>query len=243
MNDEERRDRVFARRLRDVRAFEFSADVAAVFEDMISRSVPGYPLLLHLIGLYADLFVTPGSRVYDLGCSLGDATRLIAAQTQAIERQLIAVDSSPAMIERAREVATEMGQVDWRCEDIRDTEISEASLVVLNLTLQFLPPSERQILLQRIYDGVDAGGALVISEKIELDDSLEQQRMNELHLAFKKTMGYSDLEISQKRSALENVLVPDRQTQLADRLHQAGFAEVYLCFRCFNFVSYLAIKA
>lgn len=243
MSKDDRRDRVFARRLSDVRAFEFSADVAAVFEDMISRSVPGYPLLLHLIGLYADLFVTPGSRVYDLGCSLGDATRRIAAQTRGIERELIAVDNAPAMIERARELPLDGALVDWRCEDIRDTEIADASLVVLNLTLQFLPPAEREALLQRIHDGLDAGGALVISEKVELDDALEQQRMNELHLAFKKTMGYSDLEIAQKRSAIENVLVPDRQSRLEERLQHAGFAEVFLCFRCFNFVSYLAIKA
>ncbi len=243
MSKDDRRDRVFARRLSDVKAFEFSADVAAVFEDMISRSVPGYPLLLHLIGLYADLFVTPGSRVYDLGCSLGDATRRIAAQTLGIERELIAVDNAPAMIERARELPLDGASVDWRCEDIRDTEIVDASLVVLNLTLQFLPPAEREALLQRIHDGLDAGGALVLSEKIELDHALEQQRMNELHLAFKKTMGYSDLEIAQKRSAIENVLVPDRQSRLEERLRHAGFAEVFLCFRCFNFVSYLAIKA
>ncbi len=242
MSEDKQRDRVFARRLRDVRAFEFNADVAAVFEDMIARSVPGYPLLLHLIGLYAELFVTPDSRVYDLGCSLGDATRRICAQTRDIDCEIIAIDSAPAMIERAREIAVEGRAVDWRCEDIREIEISRASLVVLNLTLQFLPPAERQSLLQRIYDGLNSGGALVLSEKIELDEPLEQQRMDELHLAFKKTMGYSDLEISQKRSALENVLVPDREAQLADRLRQAGFGEVYLCFRCLNFVSWLAIK-
>ncbi len=243
MSEDKQRDRVFARRLSDVRAFEFNAEVAAVFEDMIARSVPGYPLLLHLIGLYAELFVTPGSRVYDLGCSLGDATRRIVAQTGDIDCEIIAIDSAPAMIERAREIALEGRAVDWRCEDIRETDIERASLVVLNLTLQFLPPAERQSLLQRIHDGLDSGGALVLSEKIVPDAALEQQRMNELHLAFKKTMGYSDLEISQKRSALENVMIPDRQSQLADRLQQAGFSETYLCFRCFNFVSWLAIKA
>ena len=243
MSRDKSRDRVFARRLEDVRAFEFNAEVAEVFEDMIARSVPGYPLLLHLIGLYAALFVTPGSRVYDLGCSLGDATRSILAQTREIDCRLIAVDSAAAMIARARESATGTDRVDWRCEDIRDTKIEQASLVVLNLTLQFLPPADRQSLLERIHRGLDAGGALVLSEKILLDDPLEQQRMNELHLAFKKTMGYSDLEISQKRSALENVLVPDHESRLAERLADAGFAEVYLCFRAFNFVSYLAIKA
>ena len=229
--------------LSEVRAFEFNADVANVFEDMITRSVPGYPLLLHLIRLYADLFVTPGSRVYDLGCSLGEATRLIAAQTRERNPDLVAVDSSAAMIERARErMPAEFG-VDWRCEDIRATPIKEASLVVLNLTLQFLPPEERQALLKRIYAGLDHGGVLVLSEKVELDANEANQRMIELHQAFKKTMGYSDLEISQKRNALENVLIPDSEQLHFERLRDIGFEEVYQCFRGFNFVSYLALKA
>ena len=151
MSDEDPRDRVFSRRLSEVRAFEFNADVARVFRDMITRSVPGYPLLLHLIRLYADLFVTPGSRVYDLGCSLGEATQLIAEQTHERKPSLVAVDSSAAMIARARERMPAKFEVDWRCEDIRSTPIQQASLVVLNLTLQFLPPEERQSLLERIY--------------------------------------------------------------------------------------------
>ena len=243
MSDDATRDRVFARRLSDVKAFEFNADVARVFEDMISRSVPGYSLLLHLIRLYADLFVTPDSRVYDLGCSLGDATRLIAAQTRERRPRLIAVDNSAAMIERARERMPPEFDVDWRCEDVRTTRVEQASLVVLNLTLQFLPPADRQALLEGIHAGLDRGGVLVLSEKVELDSTQDNRRMVELHQAFKKTMGYSDLEISQKRSALENVLVPDLESRLDKRLSDAGFDEVLTCFRCFNFVSLLAIKA
>ena len=116
-------------------------------------------------------------------------------------------------------------------------------MVVLNLTLQFLPPQERQYLLERIFRGLDSGGVLVLSEKVEFEDDNENERMRELHQAFKKTMGYSDLEISQKRTALENVLVPDDESVHRHRLREIGFTEVYQCFRCFNFASFLAIKA
>ena len=115
--------------------------------------------------------------------------------------------------------------------------------MVLNLTLQFLPPEERQSLLERIYAGLEPGGVLVLSEKVALDSDEANQRMIELHQAFKKTMGYSDLEISQKRNALENVLIPDSEQQHLERLRGIGFDEVYQCFRGFNFVSYLALKA
>jgi tRNA (cmo5U34)-methyltransferase len=242
MSRETGRDRIFARRLAEVRAFEFDAQVASVFEDMISRSVPGYSLLLHMIGLYAGIFVTPRSRVYDLGCSLGAASLVVEAQTRDIDCRIVAVDSAPAMIDRCRQLECDAERIEWRCEDIRETLVEQASMVVLNLTLQFLQPEERSGLLRRICRGLDDGGVLVLSEKVEFVDAQENTRMVELYQGYKKTMGYSDLEISQKRNALENVLIPDTTEHHVERLREAGFGEIYQCFRCFNFVSFLALK-
>jgi tRNA (cmo5U34)-methyltransferase len=259
MNDDEdqssgqdqARDQVFSRPLSEVKAFEFNETVAGVFQDMISRSVPGYALLLRMIGLYASIFVQPGSRVYDLGCSLGEASLVIADQSAGIDRDIIAVDSSSAMIDKCRQhpdkandMANDTAQdIEWRCADIRATDITNASMVVLNLTLQFLPPAERLTLLQKIFNGLRSGGVLVLSEKVVFADATENQRMQQLYQGFKKTMGYSDLEISQKRNALENVLIADDEQQHQERLKTAGFSEIYQCFRGFNFVSYLAIKS
>ncbi len=237
------RDRVFARPLGEIKAFEFSETVARVFADMIERSVPGYTLLLQLIGLYAGIFVRPGSRVYDLGCSLGAAARIIGEQTQGVDCEIIAVDSSTAMIRRCREEAGADPRLEWRCEDIRATQIESASLVVLNLTLQFLPPEERATELARIHRGMLTGGALVLSEKVLLDDDEHNAHMVELHQAFKKSRGYSELEISQKRNALEQVMRLDRESVHRQRLADAGFDPIYPCFRCLNFASYLALKA
>ncbi len=243
MSADDGRDQVFSRPLSEVRAFEFNETVARVFRDMISRSVPGYSLLLRMIGLYAGIFVQPGSRVYDLGCSLGEASLVIADQAGQGDCEIIAVDNSAAMIDKCRAHPPAATAIDWRCEDIRETVIENASMVVLNLTLQFLPPVERAPLLGRIYDGLASGGVLVLSEKVVFEDPLEDERMRELYQGFKKTMGYSDLEISQKRNALENVLIPDTPEQHLQRLKDVGFGETYQCFRGFNFVSYLAIKA
>ena len=159
------RDQVFSRPLSEVKAFEFNETVAGVFQDMISRSVPGYALLLRMIGLYASIFVQPGSRVYDLGCSLGEASLVIADQSAGIDCDIIAVDSSSAMIDKCRQHPDMTPNIEWRCADIRATDISNASMVVLNLTLQFLPPAERLALLQRIFNGLRAGrGAGVVGE-------------------------------------------------------------------------------
>jgi tRNA (cmo5U34)-methyltransferase len=243
MSEKGGKDRVFAKALSDVRAFEFNETVASVFHDMISRSVPGYALLLHMIDLYADIFIQPGSRIFDLGCSLGEATLVIADRAGDIDCEIVAVDNSAAMISKCEQLQAAQKKIQWRCEDIRQTEISNASMVILNLTLQFLPPEERLALLQKILQGLNPGGILVLSEKVVFEDATESERMMQLYQGFKKTMGYSDLEISQKRNALENVLIPDSERQHLQRLNDAGFAEIYQCFRSFNFISYLAIKA
>ncbi len=235
------KDRVFAKPLSDVKAFEFNEDVTRVFQDMITRSVPGYELLLQMIALYAGVFVRDKSNIYDLGCSLGEVSRLIAEQTRKLDCAIIAVDNSPSMIRKCQQFG-DSGNIDWRCDDIQNIEISNASMVVLNLTLLFIDRDQRQSLITGIARGLNEGGVLVLSEKVVLDPELENQRMVQLHQAFKKMQGYSDLEISQKRTALEDVLLPDSQALHQQRLKQAGFSEVYQCFRCFNFVSYLAIK-
>lgn len=236
------KDRIFSEHLEKVKPFEFNETVANVFHDMISRSVPGYELLLRMIGLYAGIFVQAGSRVFDLGCSLGEASLVIADQARVRDCEIVAVDNSAAMITKCKQHELLPENIEWRCQDIRQTEISNASMVVLNLTLQFLPPEERQKLLHGIFRGLNSGGILVLSEKVVFEDAVENERMIELYQGFKKTMGYSDLEISQKRNALENVLLPDTERQHLQRLEAIGFDEIYTCFRSFNFVSYLAIK-
>ncbi|MFT5664927.1 MAG: tRNA (cmo5U34)-methyltransferase [Gammaproteobacteria bacterium] len=242
MTDQTIRDQVFAKPLSDIKAFEFDENVTRVFHDMISRSVPGYELLLRLIGLYANVFVEQNSNVYDLGCSLGEASLLVSNQTSSIDCSIIAVDNSPSMINKCREHQMPAQNIEWVCGDIQQVDIHNASMVVLNLTLQFIDPDQRDDLLVKIYSGMRSGAVLVLSDKIVLDETAQNERMVQLYQAFKKTQGYSDLEISQKRTALENVLIPDKESTLVRRLNQSGFSQVYQCFRCFNFVSYLAIK-
>ena len=242
MDQKPTRDQVFARPLSDVKAFEFNEKVAGVFRDMISRSVPGYELILHMIGLYANVFVQPQSYVYDLGCSLGEASQIVAEQAAYDDCSIIAVDNSAAMIEKCKQRYDASSNIEWLCDDIENVDINNASLVILNLTLQFIEVEKRQQMIDKIYSGLNQGGVLVLTEKILLDEKLENDRMVQLYQAFKKTQGYSDLEISQKRTALEKVLVPDHPAQHQLRLELAGFSEIYQYFRAFNFVSYLAIK-
>ncbi len=242
MTDKSVKDQVFAKPLSQVKAFEFNEDVARVFRDMISRSVPGYELLLHLIGLYANVFAQQASNIYDLGCSLGEVTQMVAQATSSLDCAIIAVDNSAAMINKCRRRYADTISIDWQCKDIQEVEIHNASLVILNLTLQFIEQDKRQAMINKIYQGLNPGGVLVLSEKVLFDENLENERMVQLYQAFKKTRGYSDLEISQKRTALENVLVSDRETVHRQRLDEAGFSEIYQYFRAFNFVSYLAIK-
>ncbi len=224
--------------------FAFDDAVVKVFPDMIRRSVPGYETIITLTGLLAEQYAQPRSRCYDLGCSLG-ATTLSMRQRIAPDCRIIAVDNSQAMIDSCRQhIMADAGkaQVELCCANIQDIAIEDASVVVLNFTLQFIDPDERLQVLEKIHQGMRPGGALVLSEKLGFEDDAEQALQESMQLAFKRANGYSDLEISQKRSALEKVLVPDTLQQHQQRLAQAGFASSHLWFQAFNFASIVAIS-
>jgi tRNA (cmo5U34)-methyltransferase len=239
------KDDIYAENKAMIVDFAFDEKVARVFPDMIRRSVPGYESIITMIGLIADQYAKPDSNIYDLGCSLGAATLSMRKQLRQSVCKIIAVDNAEAMLEQCKaNLAIEASQTKTElvCSDIQDIEIENASVVVMNFTLQFIAPEARFEMLKKIYDGLRPGGVLVLSEKIIFANDLEQDEQEALQLAFKKANGYSDLEISQKRTALENVLIPDTLELHQERLNAVGFARSHLWFQCFNFVSLLAIK-
>ena len=239
------KDRIYARPHGEVEDFTFDDSVAAVFPDMIHRSVPGYATIVSTIGQLAARFAQPGSRCYDLGCSLGEAALAMKRRIHVPDTRVVAVDNSPAMVARAREHVGAFRSevpVDLICADMEDPVTEAASVVVLNFTLQFIPVERRLALLERIHEGLRPGGILVLSEKIRFPDP-EQDALNiELHHDFKRANGYSELEISQKRTALENVLIPETLETHRARLAEAGFASAEPWYQCFNFMSLVAIR-
>lgn len=225
--------------------FAFDDKVAKVFPDMIRRSVPGYESIITMVGLITAEYVRAGTTIYDLGCSLGASSLSVVKQLNQPGCKIVAVDNSQAMIDKCQanlEMEKSQASIELVCSDIQDIDIENASVVIMNFTLQFIAPEERYALLQKIYQGLCPGGVLILSEKIIFANDLEQDDQEALQLAFKKANGYSDLEISQKRTALENVLIPDTLELHQQRLQSAGFSRSHLWFQCFNFVSLLAIK-
>lgn len=240
-----KKDQIYASPREQIEAFRFDEKVAEVFPDMIRRSVPGYSMMLDMIGVITAEFVRPATRCYDLGCSLGGATLSIRHNLPDDSCEVIAVDNAAAMVERCRELVAAdraTAPVEVRCEDILDTGIDNASLVVMNFTLMFIDPELRLALLQKIFRGLNPGGILVLSEKMKESDAGDQALLTDLYHNFKAAQGYSQLEIAQKRSALENVLIPETLEQHRQRLQQAGFEQVTGWFKCFNFTSLIAKK-
>ncbi len=239
------RDKVFAERQMIV-DFVFDEKVAGVFPDMIRRSVPGYDTVIPMLGVFAERFVQANSNIYDLGCSLGAATLALRRRITQPGCRMYAIDNAQAMAEQCRQhIAADASvtPVEVLCDDILNIDIDNASLVVINFTLQFIAPAQRDALLGKIYRGLRQGGALVITDKIIFPAESEQQFMEAMHMQFKRANGYSELEISQKRTALENVLIPDQVSTHQQRLQQAGFTGVYTWFQCFNFAGLCAVKA
>ncbi len=241
----ESRDTIYADPLREAGLFTFDESVARVFPDMIKRSVPGYTTIVAMTGLLAQRYAAPGSNLYDLGCSLGASTLSMRQNLGTLDCRLVGVDNSQAMLDQCRNIIdtdTHETPVDLICSNLEDVRIEDASVVVLNFTLQFIPVVLRDAVIKGIYEGLRPGGIMVLSEKVTFEDPHLDELNIDLHHEFKRANGYSDMEIAGKRAALENVLLPETLAQHKQRIAEAGFSSCDVWFQCFNFASLVALK-
>lgn len=242
------KDTVYQKNLLQVKAFQFDHTVARVFDDMVSRSVPIYH---EVHGLLFDLLerrYKQGSDIYDLGCSTG--TTLLAAERflkkKKLKRgQLVGIDNSPAMLEQCQKKwkKAKLQKATTVLASLEDYKFpSKPGLVIMNYTLQFIPPKKRPALLRKVAQALPSKGMFILAEKIRSDDQLIEELITQLYYDFKKRRGYSELEIAQKREALEKVLLPTTPELQVKALKKAGFKHAEMVFRWYNFALYLGIK-
>tara|TARA_Y100001970_G_scaffold288855_1_gene417345 strand:- start:27173 stop:27901 length:729 start_codon:yes stop_codon:yes gene_type:complete len=225
--------------------FSFNKEVTGVFEDMISRSVPGYQSSLNLIKNISSKYITNDSLSYDLGCSLGASSKAILEGSRNIKSKLISIDNSPTMIEACKHNFSKeisKGKVSFVREDISEIEFQPSSFLSLNYVLQFLPLLDRDNLIRKIHYSLTAQGGLLISEKINLLSKKQNDSLIRLHHGFKSAHGYSELEISSKRDALEGVLITETEEDHLKRFKSVGFTTGIKLMQNLNFITYLFLK-
>lgn len=248
MNDRDtvmKKDNVFREKMKEVPPFAFNEAVASVFDDMLTRSVPLYRHSIKLQAKLTRLFYQDKTHIYDLGCSHGNFGLLAVKVFDNTSFEMIGVDSSQPMIEKYRKRLSHLkGKPNIRlfCDNIENITIENASVVVINLTLQFLDLLKRDALIEKIFQGLQPGGVLLLTEKTIHSDPHYNTLQNDFYKSFKLENGYSELEISQKRDALEKVLIPETIESHWQRIQKAGFTFFDVYLRWFNFASMIAIK-
>ena len=239
------KDRIFAEPAKRASDFAFDGRTAAVFDDMLVRSVPFYTEMQRMTGELAADFAVPGSNLYDLGCSTGTTFELLDPLVDQAVR-FVGVDNSPEMLEKARQKLSGLPSgrtVDLMCGDLHEFDgITNASVVILTLTLQFVRPLHRERLVRMIGAGTREQGCLILIEKLTEPDTLFNRLFIKYYYDMKRRNDYTDLEIAQKREALENVLIPYRLEENVEMLKGAGFKSVEVFFRWYNFCGIVAVK-
>ena len=238
-------DQVYREPRDNVSDFRFDKSVATVFDDMVSRSVPFYAEIQRMVVELSEDFAQPGTNVYDLGCSSGTT---FAALNPVIDKavRFVGIDNSQDMLDKAREKFAQLSferEVELQVADINDgLKIENASIVNLILTLQFIRPLRRERLIADCFKGMNKNGALILVEKVLGEDSLFNRLFIDYYYDLKRRHGYSDMEISQKREALENVLIPYKLLENRELLLAAGFSSVDVFFKWYNFTGIIAVK-
>ena len=240
-------DKVFAAPKSQVDDFSFNEEVAAVFDDMLDRSVPFYREIQRMVAELAVDFAQPGTNLYDLGCSTCNSFLNISRiMPPGADVRFIGVDDSEEMMDKARgklKAAKFNRPFDLQTADLNlGVEISNASVVMMVLTLQFIRPLYRERLVKSIYNGLADNGCLIVVEKVLGENSTFNRLFIKHYYEMKMRNGYSELEISQKREALENVLVPYRLEENKELLRGAGFRHVDVFFKWYNFCGLIALK-
>jgi len=232
------RDEVYRENKAQIVDFAFTEEVAAVFPDMIRRSVPGYETMVPVTGLIAARHLGDSGRAFDLGCSLGATSLAILQNSPSPDIAVIGIDSSAAMIAAASKAVVD-SRATFIEQDLREADVTGAKVVVLNLVLQFIDPGGRLDVLTRIRSQLAEDGLLIVSEKVRHTDPLLHDLYDSTHLAWKQANGYSALEVSQKRTALENVMHIDTEEVHGQRFTTAGFQRAVQWYRCLNWASFL----
>ena len=239
------KDRIYAEKKGQVEPFRFNAEVTRVFDDMLNRSVPFYAEIQNRLVQLTESHYQDRSWIYDLGCSHGNLGVQITRKFKDKTFSMLAVDSSLPMIAKYAsrlQAFKNAGSIHLVCGQMENIRIRNASVVLINLTLQFLDPEKRDALLRKIYQGLNPGGILILTEKIYHDLDMINQIQLSFYKRFKLENGYSELEISQKRDALEKILKPDTVDMHLKRIKQSGFSTADVWFKWFNFTSIMAIK-
>ena len=225
-----------------LKQFEFDKEVASVFDDMLNRSIPFYDEMLDLTTSFAIKYCNEKSVIYDLGCSTG-STLINIAQKSDLSLKLIGIDNADAMLERAEQKSKAYGlEIELLNADIFDINLKSSDVIISNYTLQFIRPLLREKLIKKIFDSLNDSGIFIFSEKIITENKVLNKMMIDKYYDFKKTQGYSEFEIAQKREALENVLIPYSVEENEKMCKDAGFFSFETIFKWNNFATFIAIK-
>jgi tRNA (cmo5U34)-methyltransferase len=233
-------DKIFQKSIS--KQFEFDEEVASVFDDMLSRSVPYYKQMQELTIDFALFYLEKNDRVYDLGCSTA-STLIELSKHCKVPLELIGIDNSQAMIDKAQHKCKAFGvDIEFINSDIHTVGLKPSKLIIANYTLQFIRPLLREKLINKIYEALNEGGVFIFSEKIISSHKVLNKQCIDTYYTFKKAQGYSEFEIAQKREALENVLIPYTQDENIKMIKDAGFSHCEVLFKWVNFATFIAIK-
>ena len=232
-------DKVFSKPIK--KQFEFDESVATVFDDMLERSIPFYKEVIILVCDLIELHCKSDAKVVDLGCST--ANTLLHLYKKSHKYNLVGIDNSAAMLENAgKKIKAYGASIELINGDITKENLSGSDVVIANYMLQFIRPLVRDKFVKKIYDSLEVDGVFIFSEKIIFEDKVLNKEMIDMYYAFKKEQGYSEFEISQKREALENVLVPYTEEENKKMILTAGFKSIESIFKYGNFITFLAKK-
>jgi len=221
--------------------WKFSGDMVKDFEEHVKKSVPLYNEGHDIILKISDYFVKDDSICYEIGTSTGVLSYKLAQRFSDRDAKFIGLDIEEDMINIAKQ-RYQMDNLDFVCADILEYDFKPSDFITSYYVVQFIRPSHRQLLIDKIYNSLNWGGAFLYFEKVRAPDARFQDIMTGVYNEYKLEQGYSAEEIIQKSRSLKGVLEPFSTQGNIDMLKRAGFVDIMSVAKFGPFEGILAIK-
>lgn len=224
--------------------WKFDSEIVPVFDEHVRQSVPMYDEIHRLISDISAWFLEDDTNMYDIGTSTGEVIKNLLDRYPKKNIQLIGVDNSPEMVEKAQERFSERKNVNINHLDLirDDCSFENACLITSVLTMQFIPQRYRQSIINNVYEGLNKGGCLILVEKVVGSNARFNEMWVEMYHEMKLRNGLSEQHVFEKASAIRGVMRPYTLKENIEMLDKAGFKDVDTFFKWNNFVGFVAIK-
>ena len=226
----------------DNASWSFDGKTAKSFDKHIYNSIPFYKSMHDIALKFSDFFLSEKSFIYDLGCSTGTFVSKLNKRHNKKKHKIIGIDVIKKMCDVAKTKNKNSKNVKIVNSKIENLKFKKSALITSFFTMQFIHPSRRQKIFNKVFKSLHWGGCFMLFEKVRYPDARFQDMVSQVYFDYKLEQGFKSDAILNKSWSLKGVMEPFSTAGNIQLLKRAGFKDIVTIFKFACFEGIIAIK-